>query len=232
MSAVLPVLDLVQRHNGGWVTTEMVSAVAEYLDMAPIRVYEVATFYTMINLEPVGETLVEVCTTTPCWLRGCDEIVQACEETLGIGLGETGADGKFTLREVECLGACVNAPVVRIQRRLLRRSRSSPYPRGAGVDFARRNPTTGIADGAQDLGSGKRTNHLERTRREFLMLDDEDRIFTNLLRPRGLEACRCAGEGRLGRYQGAPRKGAGRDHPGDQGFRPAGPGRSWLPRGF
>lgn len=113
-SAVLPLLDLVQRHNGGWVTTEMVSAVAEYLDMAPIRVYEVATFYTMINLEPVGETLVEVCTTTPCWLRGCDEIVQACEETLGIGLGETGADGKFTLREVECLGACVNAPVVRI----------------------------------------------------------------------------------------------------------------------
>ena len=114
MSAVLPVLDLVQRRNGGWVTTEMVDAVAGYLDMAPIRVYEVATFYTMINLEPVGETVVEVCTTTPCWLRGCDGIVRACEEALGIGLGGTSADGRFTLREVECLGACVNAPVVRV----------------------------------------------------------------------------------------------------------------------
>lgn len=113
-SAVLPLLDLVQRQNGGWITTEMVTAVAEYLEMAPIRVYEVATFYTMINLEPVGDTVVEVCTTTPCWLRGCDGIVQACEETLGIKLGESTEDGRFTLREVECLGACVNAPIVRI----------------------------------------------------------------------------------------------------------------------
>ena len=113
-SAVLPLLDLVQRQHGGWVTTEMVTAIAEYLEMAPIRVYEVATFYTMINLEPVGDTLVEVCTTTPCWLRGCEGIVQACEETLGIRLGETTEDGRFTLREVECLGACVNAPIVRI----------------------------------------------------------------------------------------------------------------------
>lgn len=113
-SAVLPVLDLVQRQNGGWLTTEMMNAVAEYLDMAPIRVYEVASFYTMINLEPVGETVVEVCTTTPCWLRGSDGIVTACKETLGIGFGETTSDREFTLREVECLGACVNAPVVKI----------------------------------------------------------------------------------------------------------------------
>ena len=113
-SAVLPLLDLVQRQNGGWVTTEMMSAVALFLDMAPIRVYEVASFYTMINLEPVGEIVVEVCTTTPCWLRGCDGIVQACESTLGIVLGETSSDGRFTLREVECLGACVNAPIVKI----------------------------------------------------------------------------------------------------------------------
>ena len=113
-SAVLPLLDLVQRQNGGWVTTDMVAAIADYLEMAPIRVYEVATFYTMINLEPVGDTVVEVCTTTPCWLRGCDGIVQACEETLGITLGESTEDGRFTLREVECLGACVNAPIVRI----------------------------------------------------------------------------------------------------------------------
>ena len=113
-SAVLPLLDLVQRQNGGWVTTEIMSAVANYLGMAPIRVYEVASFYTMINLEPVGKTIVEVCTTTPCWLRGCDGIVQACESTLGIVLGETSSDGRFTLREVECLGACVNAPIVKI----------------------------------------------------------------------------------------------------------------------
>ena len=113
-SAVLPLLDLVQRQHGGWVTTEMVTAIAEYLEMAPIRVYEVATFYTMINLKPVGDMVVEVCTTTPCWLRGCEGIVQACEETLGIRFGETTEDGRFTLREVECLGACVNAPIVRI----------------------------------------------------------------------------------------------------------------------
>ena len=113
-SAVLPLLDLVQRQHGGWVTTEMVTAIADYLEMAPIRVYEVATFYTMINLEPVGDTVVEVCTTTPCWLRGSEGVVQACEETLGIGLGETTEDGRFTLNEVECLGACVNAPIVRI----------------------------------------------------------------------------------------------------------------------
>ena len=113
-SAVLPLLDLVQRQHGGWVTTEMVTAIAEYLEMAPIRVYEVATFYTMINLKPVGDTVVEVCTTTPCWLRGCEGIVRACEETLGIRFGETTEDGRFTLREVECLGACVNAPIVRI----------------------------------------------------------------------------------------------------------------------
>ena len=113
-SAVLPVLDLVQRQGAGWLTTEMMNAVAEYLEMAPIGVYEVATFYTLINLEPVGETVVEVCTTTPCWLRGCDGIVEACLDTLGIGFGETTADGRISLREVECLGGCVNAPIVRI----------------------------------------------------------------------------------------------------------------------
>lgn len=113
-SAVLPLLDLLQRQNKGWLTTDMMDAVAKYLEMAPIRVYEVASFYTMINLEPVGENMVEVCTTTPCWLRGSDGIVQACQETLGISFNQTTEDGKFTLREVECLGACVNAPVIKI----------------------------------------------------------------------------------------------------------------------
>ncbi len=84
------------------------------LDMAPIRVYEVATFYTMFNLRPVGRYFFQVCTTTPCWLRGSDEVVAACEQKLGIGIGETTADGLFTLIEVECLGACVNAPIIQV----------------------------------------------------------------------------------------------------------------------
>jgi NADH-quinone oxidoreductase E subunit len=88
--------------------------VAGMLDMAPIRVYEVATFYTMFNLKPVGKHLFQICTTTPCWLRGSDEVVAACERKLGVGVGETTPDGQFTLTEVECLGACVNAPIIQV----------------------------------------------------------------------------------------------------------------------
>ena len=82
--------------------------------MPPIRVYEVATFYTMFNLSPVGEHFVQICTTTPCWLRGSNEVIRAVKETVGIGPGETTQDGKFTVTEVECLGACVNAPMIQI----------------------------------------------------------------------------------------------------------------------
>ncbi|MHA1113630.1 MAG: NADH-quinone oxidoreductase subunit NuoE [Alphaproteobacteria bacterium] len=113
-SAVMPLLDLAQRQAGGWLPLAAMKHVAEMLEMAPIRVYEVATFYSMYNLEPVGRHHVRVCTTTPCWLRGSDEVVGACKRKLGIGLGETTADGEFTLDEVECLGACVNAPMVQI----------------------------------------------------------------------------------------------------------------------
>jgi len=88
--------------------------VAGMLDMAPIRVYEVATFYSMFNLQPVGAWFFQVCTTTPCWLRGSDKVVEACQRKLGIGIGETTPDGKFTLKEVECLGACVNAPIIQV----------------------------------------------------------------------------------------------------------------------
>jgi NADH-quinone oxidoreductase E subunit len=88
--------------------------IAGMLEMAPIRVYEVATFYTMYNLKPVGKHLIQVCRTTPCWLRGSDGITDACKKKLGIGLKETTKDGKFTLVEVECLGACVNAPMVQV----------------------------------------------------------------------------------------------------------------------
>ncbi len=113
-SAVMPLLDLAQRQSGGWLPRAAMEQVAGTLDMAPIRVYEVATFYTMYNLEPVGRHLVQVCTTTPCALCGAAGIVAACEQELGIGLGGTTDDDEFTLREVECLGACVNAPMMMI----------------------------------------------------------------------------------------------------------------------
>lgn len=113
-SAVMPILDLAQRQAGGWLPRVALEHVAGLLDMAPIRVYEVVTFYSMYNLAPVGEHFVRVCTTTPCQLRGADDILKTCEKALGLGLGETTADGRFTLGEVECLGACVNAPVLQI----------------------------------------------------------------------------------------------------------------------
>ncbi|HIJ62070.1 MAG TPA: NADH-quinone oxidoreductase subunit NuoE [Rhodospirillaceae bacterium] len=110
-SAVMPILDIAQRQEG-WLPLAAMNAVAEMLDLAPIRVYEVATFYTMFQLKPVGKVHMQVCTNLPCMLRGSDEIVETCKRELGVGLGETTADGKFTLSEVECLGACVNAPVI------------------------------------------------------------------------------------------------------------------------
>jgi NADH-quinone oxidoreductase E subunit len=113
-SAVLPLLDLAQRQSGGWLPLAAMHAVADQLQMPRIRVYEIATFYTMFNLKPVGRWLLQVCTTTPCWLRGSEEVVAACEKKLGIGIGGTSADGLFTLVEVECLGACVNAPILQV----------------------------------------------------------------------------------------------------------------------
>ena len=113
-SAVLPLLDLAQRQNDGWISRAVMEHVGQLLDMAPIRVYEVATFYTMLNLEPVGRYHVQLCRTTPCWLRGADALRDACRDELGVGLGGTTEDGLFTLTEVECLGACVNAPMLQI----------------------------------------------------------------------------------------------------------------------
>jgi NADH-quinone oxidoreductase E subunit len=113
-SAVLALLDLAQRQHHNWLPRAAMDRVAGLLDMAPIRVYEVATFYTMFNLRPVGKYLLQICTTTPCWLRGSDEVVRACERKAGVGIGGTSADGNFTLMEVECLGACVNAPMIQV----------------------------------------------------------------------------------------------------------------------
>src|SRR4029077_4500891 len=113
-SAVLPLLWIAQEQHGGWLPRAAMDHVAGLLEMAPIRIYEVATFYTMFNLRPVGRYLLQACTTTPCWLRGSDVVVQACRSKLGIDVGGTTADGLFTLVEVECLGACVNAPILQV----------------------------------------------------------------------------------------------------------------------
>ena len=113
-SAVIPLLDLAQRQHGGWLPTAAMNHVADVLEMPAIRVYEVASFYTMYNLSPVGENFVQVCTTIPCALKGCDIVLDSCRNELGIDVGETTSDNKFTLKEVECLGACVNAPMMQI----------------------------------------------------------------------------------------------------------------------
>lgn len=112
-SAVLACLDLAQRQHG-WVPQAAIEHVAAILDMAPMRVTEVASFYTMINRKPVGKYLLQVCGTTPCWLCGSNDIFAAIKEETGAGVGQTSADGLFTVMEVECLGACVNAPVVQV----------------------------------------------------------------------------------------------------------------------
>jgi NADH-quinone oxidoreductase subunit E len=119
-SAVLPLLYVVQdqmrRTDGSaWVPRAAMDAVAARLAMPSIRVYEVATFYLMFNTKPIGKHHLQLCTTTPCWLRGSDDVVAACRKVTGIqGWGETSADGLFTMTEVECLGACVNAPILQI----------------------------------------------------------------------------------------------------------------------
>ncbi|KAJ9598685.1 hypothetical protein L9F63_010634, partial [Diploptera punctata] len=112
-AAVIPLLDLAQRQHG-WLPISAMHKVAEILNMPKMRVYEVATFYTMFMRDPTGKYHVQVCTTTPCWLRGSDDIMKCIQKKLGIKQGETTADRKFTLSEVECLGACVNAPMIQV----------------------------------------------------------------------------------------------------------------------
>ena len=118
-SAIIPLLDLAQRQIGaetqtqGWLPIPVIETIAHQLNMPPIRAYEVATFYTMFNLAPVGRFHVQVCGTTPCMLRGSDDVLAACYKK-GLKKGATTADGLFTLTEVECLGACANAPMVQI----------------------------------------------------------------------------------------------------------------------
>ncbi len=124
-SAIMPLLDLAQRQvadegatqkppYGGWIPRAAMDEIAAIVGQPPVKIYEVATFYSMYNLAPVGKYLVQLCTTTPCWLCGSDDIVKAAQDHLKIHMGETTKDGLFTLMEVECLGACVNAPMVQV----------------------------------------------------------------------------------------------------------------------
>ncbi len=111
-SALLPVLHLAQSEFDGWLSAPVMNYVASLLNIKPIEVYEVATFYSMYNLHPVGKCLIEVCQTGPCWLRGSDNIIEHLEKKLNIKVGETTADGMFSLKAVECLGSCGTAPML------------------------------------------------------------------------------------------------------------------------
>lgn len=113
-SVLLPLLDLAQRQNGGWLSMPALEAVAEVIGITTLKVYEVASFYSMYHLHPVGKYNIQVCGTTPCMLRGAEGLKEACHKHLGVGDKEVTKDGLFSIEEVECLGACVNAPVVQI----------------------------------------------------------------------------------------------------------------------
>jgi NADH-quinone oxidoreductase subunit E len=113
-SALLPILHLAQQEFGGWLDVTTMDYVASLLNLQPIEVYEVATFYTMYNLKPVGKYVFEVCQTGPCMLRGSDQIIDYIKQKLNINVGETTPDGMFTLRTVECLGACGYAPMMQM----------------------------------------------------------------------------------------------------------------------
>ena len=113
-SAVMPLLDLAQRQHQNWIPMKAIEHIANRLDMAEIRVLEVASFYTMYNLKPVGKWFLQACTTTPCMLRGSDDMVRCIKDKLDISSGQTSECGRFTMLEVECLGACANAPILQV----------------------------------------------------------------------------------------------------------------------
>lgn len=113
-SALLPILHIAQAEFGGWLSPETMDYVASILNLKPIEVYEVASFYTMFNLRPVGKCVLEVCQTGPCWLRGSEDIIAYLENKLGIKAGETTADGMFTVKTVECLASCGTAPMMQV----------------------------------------------------------------------------------------------------------------------
>jgi NADH dehydrogenase (ubiquinone) flavoprotein 2 len=113
-AAMIPLLDLAQRQHSGWLSLSAMNKVAQICDVSPVRVYEVASFYTMFNRTPVGKYFIQLCGTTPCMICGSEDIKRAITEHIGIKNGETSPDGLFTLLEVECLGACANAPMLQL----------------------------------------------------------------------------------------------------------------------
>lgn len=113
---IMPTLKVVQEHNGNYLTTEMMQAVAEYLDVPHVAVYEVATFYTMFNLDKMGKHVLSVCTNISCSLRGSDKVIEHLENRLNIKLGETTSDGLYTIKEVECMAACGGAPMLEVDK--------------------------------------------------------------------------------------------------------------------
>ena len=113
-SAVIPLLHLAQDQSGGWLSKFAIEYIAKYLNLSLMRVYEVATFYHMFNLQKVGKYCIHVCTTTPCWLKGSDNILRQIEKNFKIKVGKTTNDNLVTLKETECLGACINAPLIKI----------------------------------------------------------------------------------------------------------------------
>ena len=204
-SAVIALLWRAQEQAGGWLPQPAIEHVADMLAMPYIRVLEVATFYTMFNLEPVGQHFVQVCGTTPCMLRGAEALKKVCKSKIGHERHVT-ADGKFSWAEVECLGACVNAPMVQIGDDYLR----GPHARdpGEAARRPRRRPAgqAGAAGRPPVLGAGRRADHADRRsgarvpttrhrRSDRAMLADKDRIFTNLygLHDWGLKGARARG---------------------------------------
>ncbi len=113
-SALLPILHLAQAEFGGWLSPATMDYVASILNIKPVEVYEVASFYSMYNLNPVGKCMLEVCRTSSCWLRGADDVIRHIEKRLEIKVGETTADGMFSLKAVECLGSCGTAPMMQV----------------------------------------------------------------------------------------------------------------------
>lgn len=166
-SAVLPLLDLAQRQNDGHASDAVIDTVAETLGMPRIRVMEVASFYTMINRKPVGKYHLQCCTTTPCWLRGSSEVVDAIRKHIGIDFGEVTADGMFSMLEVECLGGCVNAPIVQVNDdffedldaesvvKLLKSLQAGEYPEpGTQIDRQKSAPVGGPLTLTGDVSKG------------------------------------------------------------------------------
>ena len=115
-SSIMPLLTLAQEQNNGWIPKKAIEYISKFLKVSEIRVLELATFYSMYNLSPIGKYHIEVCTTSPCMLRGADSIISKCKEKLGIKIGELTKDKMFSINHVECLGACVNAPIIKINK--------------------------------------------------------------------------------------------------------------------